>query len=581
MNTILHVFAESIEGNLLTLKKEQEALLLILQERETASEYRYVQLCGASLEEIEQAITRYENELLVFQFSGHAGEQNLLIQDLEVNGGGIAMQLQRCVANHSLQLVILNGCSTHALAKAFEQYEIPAVIYTTAPVYDMAATWFSIQFWRSLITYNTNISVAFSRAVAAAQSRTQVSLKDNALWQLSAGDAEKKTNPVHYLRAEAGPEAFTPNSILFPVLYREFLKAGNLHLAQLEGQGKSMRMSAMLNSIPHPVSTHLQKLFSPLEPSPEGYDQITLKRLEQIGQLYQNTAEFCWYIVVAQLWEVMLEFPQVRDEIDADIRHSLWEFFSMRTEQRETFDFISVMKQLLDIIKQLEQDSRYTAFIATQIICRDFIGLSADFYSACEYLLPLRINTYEGTVLNRNIGDLCKSAEQQLTQFLKPLSFMHRYKLTSIQNINVIKLRHTKQAYTRYKHKMTFLMNARGGEESSFYYMRSFIDTWSVILIKDEKCRKAQSIEEPTFVTMFVDFLNLSPFVIDQNIYLKDTTLSDIMFFRGFFPNGTAYKRVSNTLDKKDIRILPVEDNYSPLTKQFRNFKKIVLGNRP
>ncbi|MBN9382023.1 MAG: hypothetical protein J0H74_14745 [Chitinophagaceae bacterium] len=580
MNVILHIFSNSIRDHLITLAKEKEALLAILRQRESTGEYQYIQLEEESLDKIEAVLRQYEKNLIALQYSGHAGEQSLLVRDLEVNSEGIALQLKDSAQKYVLKLVVLNGCCTGGLAEKLIAYGVPAVISTSSPVFDESATIFSIHFWRNLITYNLNIERSFWKAIGPAQTRTRVQL-DPSVWKLWGEKDAIRINPIHFIEAQSIRDDFTPNGILFPALYREYLRVGNEHVTHSRDGTKGERMAAMLNSIPHPMSSHLQKLFSPLEASPEKYDQVSIKRLEQIGQLYQNTSEFCFYIMVAQLWEIMLEFPSVKCEISPAIRELLWSFLSMKTEPRETFDFIPMMKTLLNTIKDLNENDQYKAFIDKQIIYKDFLRLPDEFYAACAYLMPLRIHTYEEVITEINLQFLCKDAEQHLLQFLKPLSFMHRYKLTSIQNINVIKLRHTKHAYTRYKHKMTFLMNAKGGEESSFYYMKSYIDTWSVILIKDEKRRKAQTIEEPTFVTMFVDFLNLSPFVIDQNIYSKNTTLSDIMFFRGFFPEAIGYKRVSNTLDKKDIQVLPIEDNISPLTKQFKNFKKIVLGNRP
>jgi hypothetical protein len=580
MNVILHIFSNSLRKRLVTLAKEKETLLTILQQRANMGEFEYIQLEEKELDEIENALRVNEKNLIAFQYSGHAGEQGLLIQDLSVNNEGIALQLKDSAQKYSLKLVVLNGCSTKPLAERLISFGVPAVVSTSAPTLDKSATIFSIHFWRNLVTYNMSIKNAFEKALGPAQARTESNL-DLSVWKLLGDEDAVKVNPIHFIEAESVKEDFRPNVLLFSALYKEYLRVGNERVTRLGDATKGERMSAMLNSIPHPISSHLTKLFSPSEASPEKYDQVSVKRLEQIGQLYQNTAEFCFYIMVAQLWEIMLELPSVKSEIDPMIREVLWSFFSMKTEPRETFDFIPMMKKILDTIQNLNNNDHFKEFIDKQIIYKDFLQLPDDFYNACDYLIQLRINTYEGLITERNLHFLCKEAELHLLQFLKPLSFMHRYKLTSIQNINVIKLRHTKSEFTRYKHKMTFLMNARGGEENSFYYMRSHIDTWSVILIKDEKRRKAQTIEEPTFVTMFVDFLNLSPFVIDQNIYLENTTLSDIMFFRGFIPSGTAYKRVSNTLDKKDIKILPIEDNYSPLAKQFKNFKKIVLGTRP
>jgi hypothetical protein len=580
VNVILHVFSNSIAENLLTLAKEKEELLSILKEREANKEYCYIQMDGSNLSEIEDAIRAYERNLIAFQFSGHADERNLLVNDLLVNGSGIAMQLENCAKRFALKLVVLNGCSTLPLAEVLMKYSIPAVIGTTAPVEDESATVFSIHFWRNLVMYNMSIKNAYTRALGPAQARTEEDLTaKNSAWVLRGTDNAVSVNPIHFIPDNERPEPFEANSILFPGLIKAYTKWENQQVIAAQQQEKSWRMAAIINSVPHPISTHLQKLFSPFEKTPEGFDKVSLKRLQQIGQLYHNTAEFCWYIMVAQLWEIILELPDAGKKLELNVRLSLRKFFAMKTEERETLNFIALMHDLIKAIQELHADDICKEFIEKQTIYNDFAKLQDGFYEAAQFLMDLRISTYEDMVSDQKILFTCKKAEENLLKFLDALGFMHRYKLTSVQNINVIKLRHTKRHFTRYKHQLTFLMNPMGGEEASFYYMRSFIDTWSVILIKNEKRRRANIMENASFVTTFVDYLNLSPFVIDKNIYEKNTNLSDIMFFRGFLPNGTGYKRVSNTFDKKELQILPIEDNYSPLMKQFKNFKKTVLGN--
>jgi hypothetical protein len=119
-------------------------------------------------------------------------------------------------------------------------------------------------------------------------------------------------------------------------------------------------------------------------------------------------------------------------------------------------------------------------------------------------------------------------------------------------------------------------MQAIGKDEWNYYYMKTFLDNWGVILLKCE----VTLLEEKKYNVTVIDFLNLSPFVIDRNSFVERADLANIMFFQGEAGNTINYKKVKNPLKQRDS--LPVnkspndEDRFESIRVQYNAFKEFI-----
>lgn len=166
MSTFLLTYANSETNRLPTLTKEYNEVHQILQNGIANRDFTVVSSPFTSVENIISLIRTHEENIVLFSFSGHAGRDQLLLEDGGGRAEGIANLLERCA---NLKLVILNGCSTVGQVKLLLEKRIPIVIATSAPVSDYTATQFAIAFLKELIQNVKPVRESFERAVDAAR----------------------------------------------------------------------------------------------------------------------------------------------------------------------------------------------------------------------------------------------------------------------------------------------------------------------------------------------------------------------------------------------------------------------------
>ena len=107
---LLISYANSATQHLPNLKREEECVLKVLQDRKSLRDDFEIESPSSRegiVDVLKDSIKR-EN-LLIFSYSGHAAGDRLITEGEETNAEGIATLLSRCP---NLALIILNGCST-------------------------------------------------------------------------------------------------------------------------------------------------------------------------------------------------------------------------------------------------------------------------------------------------------------------------------------------------------------------------------------------------------------------------------------------------------------------------------------
>ncbi|MEM7659465.1 MAG: CHAT domain-containing protein [Bacteroidota bacterium] len=133
------------------LVPEIHAIRDLLNER-VSPPYRIEVRDHASLDDIIAVFDRYEGQVSLFHYAGHADSFSLMLSNGELgnapaNLAGFARFLGE---QPNLQHVFLNGCATEAHAEALVAAGVPSVIATNQLISDQAALIFSERFYERM-----------------------------------------------------------------------------------------------------------------------------------------------------------------------------------------------------------------------------------------------------------------------------------------------------------------------------------------------------------------------------------------------------------------------------------------------
>lgn len=121
-------------------------------------------------------------------------------------------------------------------------------------------------------------------------------------------------------------------------------------------------------------------------------------------------------------------------------------------------------------------------------------------------------------------------------------------------------------------------MRAVGKPDKIYYRWSSYLDNQGVILLKGDL--KLVNARKRQFMANNLQFLNLSPFVIDRNAFELNTDLSDIMFFEQYreFDRVYRFKNVKRPNSLKDHLEVGMEDKYEAIRLEFNAFHVMILN---
>ncbi len=611
MKTIIISFANSSTAPLRSIAQEEEEVQLILTENVRGS-YEVFPVPFATVANMNKALEMFSDHISIFHYSGHAGQESLLFSDQEANGIGIAYQLKPSINSGALKLVILNGCSTAPQVNKLLELGVPAVIATNASVDDTAARIFSTTFFRNIAQRRMTIRNAFSAALAAAQLATKASLGlDEAVnrdlhvpgsaprepfWGLFYKNASAVDGNPLPVEATAIPMQYEPNLQLAQAIFTALVKDGNIAACQLDEKklaevvDDNKFQQTILEVLPHPIAIQLKTLFA-AELTDEAVKQPGIRRLAQIGRVFHITAEFMGIIMISQLWE--LKITQRVKTFPKDIADRLTTYFNLDIDGRATYDYSSLIK---DIRKYIDTLPDVNYFVAELKTLREEDAENARFHEACDYLSYIRNATYTSKVradkpavlADSEIPQLCFTAENMLSIFFEKLGFLHRYLLTSVQNIRINKFRHDLQA--EFDHQVVRLMNPNASHEVNYYVLKQFLDNSGVVLTKQVLTVLNVERRQYKYDGDVLDFLNLSPLVIDVNAFESGSDRSNLVVYGQYIPERDVYifRNVSKPdaeLDQEEINInrkfgrteRQEQSRYEAVCKQLTAFRAFAL----
>lgn len=610
MKTIIISFANSTDAPLKSITAEDEGIhgILIANRRGVYDVHRE---SYATVANMNNAFGAYGNEIAIFHYGGHAGQTSLLFNDQEANGVGIAYQLKPSIDAQNLKLVVLNGCSTAKQVDKLLGLGVPAVIATNCPIDDDAAGIFGVELFKNIIQKRMTTRNAFTAALAAAQVATTAALGvDEPLHRdlHLPGDAPREpfwglfyktadavdNNPLPPVKTETAAGNYEPNLQLTQSIFNALVADKNIPAEQLNLRKQTeiiednVFQKTIMDVFPHPIAIQLKTLFA-AEYGAEALKQPGRRRLEQIGRVFHITAEFMGIIMISQLWELKVtgrvkEFP-------GPIAQLLEDYFSLSIDERSVYDYSSLIRDIRQYIDSLG-DVNY--FVSELDTLREEDPANRPFKEACEFLTYIRNGTYftvvnpnkPATIKEEEVPGLCLRAESMLSAFFDKLGFLHRYTLTSIQNIRINKYRH--DTLTVFDHQVVKLMNSNASHEVNYYLLAKHLDNSGVVLTKQNLT--VFNVERRQWKGDALEFLNLSPLVIDINSFESKADRSNLVFYGQYRAADDVYvfrnvSKLDDAMNREEINInrkfgrteQQEQGRYEAVCQQLTAFKHLAL----
>ncbi|MEN0005479.1 MAG: tetratricopeptide repeat protein [Bacteroidota bacterium] len=120
----------------------------------------------ATKERLAERLTEWRKDIVLFHFSGHAGDKIIELEESTASAAGLAHLLAQCT---KLELIILNGCCTVGQINILRAAGVQAtIIATNCPVEDKQAYEFSRVFYKALHE-GEHCEQAFEQGIGAVQ----------------------------------------------------------------------------------------------------------------------------------------------------------------------------------------------------------------------------------------------------------------------------------------------------------------------------------------------------------------------------------------------------------------------------
>ena len=588
---ILAAFAND-EGRFLdSLQQESDAISDALHAKKDSGFIDLEVQQGATIERLFTLIGRYGNDLAMLHYGGHANGSALDLEaggggNAEAHGGGLAELLGTLPG---LKLVFLNGCATQGHVEALLAKGVPAVIATSAPVEDDIALQFAKTFYAALAdpAGSRTIDFAFARAkalVATAkgnaieiQSRSMTIGNDAppvvgaAKWGLYVAPGKEASlawtlpdsRASDFVISSAAPA--TATAIGTPsvnLIARQASAVGDFDSGFKERMELERKLSrdgtvderlvreGIINAFPSPIGEKLRILFAG--------GQMGDPRLRLAVATYDITTRFVAFALLAQLWD-LFEDQGGKVTLTAPQWQAIEAFNGLDEAGAARFDYLDLAITLTAAL-QANQAAPYM----TQ--CAALAGAlqQADCAAAQSFMNTMRGAIYDNTLDPAKIPELAAQADAHLDAALYVLTFVVGYKLATIKEI---KISRTRKKNASYLHRRVVLDRAAAAlYKDDTQALLNFADNESVILLKN--------LDDVS------SYLNLSPFVIDQNA-LTANAGTNLYFFHWYeaATDTLHYAQISEDTDRIEIRAVmppPFDQSHPPMLKLYQEYRAMV-----
>ncbi len=571
---IFLAFANDTNDPLELLDEERKTICEHLIPLESEQYFQLYREPTASTDDIVKYLTEFKDRVSIFHYGGHADSKRLMLAKQEASSDGIAQLLAQ---QKNLQLVFLNGCSTKAQVDLLLDLGIPAVIATSVPVNDQTAKDLADKFYHAMANKHS-MKEAFEMAASAAKAKTNADIKIIYRGLASRGETDTATFPWGLYINEDKKEVLDwklPLKSFKNIIIEDTIVAGsdkkfevNKKLTQglfealapyndylefamfkaQKGEQPDIRKirQAIMDCLPAPIGDQIRRLFA--------LDEVSRDRLEQLVTTYGSLTELLLFALLSQLWD--LKFSQPDFKVPEESKEVVAHYFKMEKEEMSFYDYL----HLISALRKIFDANEVHYFIDELGHMRQLMYDDEQYADAHQFLQMIKQQLYKDNAKfdADELNALCLHAEDHLSYIFKTLGFLVKYKLVTVKDIGLIKERHKAPEY---RVKKVFLDNITAGLLDEESMSTTFTATNSVILLKSKK--------------NLTEYLNLSPFIIDENALIGEKK-SKLFFFSHFDINTEDwhYKFAYNTADKLCIN----DEKYPDVKSDLNSFSQLIFG---
>ncbi len=280
-----------------------------------------------------------------------------------------------------------------------------------------------------------------------------------------------------------------------------------------------------MRRLPYPISEPLRKLFCPAL-SPEGKllpVGCTHERLDHYVSLFESSVDFLVVALLAQVVDRLIRAHKEGTVLNPDLEETT-QVQALLTEGWSELSPPALVRALKHLSRFLA-DSQTALFVTEmQELAGQFDGKTS-FYESIVFFDDLRRRLADPAGVG-NIPSLCQVGEDHLVELSDRLGFWANYQLESYKNIRFVSFFHRPPAY---RHERVVLRTSQSYRLDETYFQEVDLgELWesqSVLLVKTQRAGT------PTAGAP-AGFLNLSPLLIDRDVYLKsDNAVFDLYNF--------------------------------------------------
>jgi CHAT domain len=511
-------FANQTDSHLNLLNEESSEIRNALRPLEKRGFVAVEHEESTTVKELAEMFLDNPDQLTIFHYGGHAGSDEILLEDAEASEKGLAQLLGQ---QKNLKLVFLNGCSTKGQVDTLFAAGVKAVIATSASINDNKAKDFAISFYKAL-AYKQTIKQAFYAAKGVIELRkdapeigfrkigriNEPSLKtaETMLWGLYIQpqyEEEILNFRLPYYRMMAVSQDVLANvkanrhitSVLEEMCrYKKDIYTEMVTVRSGEDvkRDSSYYLKLVFENFPLPIGKQIQ-LLKPMEVA-------NLERLEQLISTYIVTGQTLYFILLSNFWEEV-------SKNNLTISPNFLSEHQLTFENEKDFDFFKAILDLYEYIKKLQMPLFAPEY---EILCKNLLDDNQDAHNAHQYLQILR-GGYAKTPKNE-IAETCENVEMALKDILWEAAFLVGYDFFSVRDIEI-----------RFPRSSTISYELDWG----------MVDT-NITLFNDNENRRRPVFTNCDSIVMLAygrdgdlsHYLNLSPFIIDKNTFHK-TVIDD------------------------------------------------------
>ncbi|MBX2872795.1 MAG: CHAT domain-containing protein [Saprospiraceae bacterium] len=565
-------FANDKDNHLPLLEEERKAITAELIPLASKQYFQLFTEPSATTQDLSRYVAEFKDRILLFHYGGHAESDKIFLADQVADSSGLAQLLG---LQSDLKLVFLNGCSTREQVEALFDAGVPAVIATTVPIADTAAREFAAIFYKALATQHT-LEEAFKLAAAdyllkmgeavgiyrgIGPSRDpekeetlpwglyiQPDQEEVLQWKLpveSQSSVIVRGGEFRYQGARSINQMLIETIANATMPYAEDVRS-LIEDARAKERAPKIRdlRVAVIDSFPTPIGTHLRKLLLS--------EEISTTRLAKIINVYQVAGKILAFIMMSQLWDECYKNKKFKWPKGA--LKVIQDYFDLEPDLEQRYNYIALTKAISDAFVE----NNVEPFIEEFKQLQEEFYQDSKFYSAHLFLEEMK-DELRGSIAADEIESFCVQAEDHLCELFKHIGFSAKYTLATVKNIDLLKRRHEQP---RYRHHLVILdkITAAFGVLDETIVTPEYTDNQSVVLLKDEEAVHP--------------YLNLSPFIIDENALLGQNN-SKLFFFRFRENKALRYILFDNLKDELVIS----SEKYEEVYTQFINFlRSIELG---